>query len=259
MYAPAALGLYTRASGLQALPVGLISGVVQRVAFPLFSKHQDDKALLVSILRRQVRLIVLLASLVMALLAVTAADLIPWLFGAHWAGSVPLLQILAFAGVLAAVFPVLSQMTMAIGQSGIFFKVEILKKLVIVVVLAVVYRFGIEAFAWGAVAISVADYCLSAYPSVRFLGYSWRMQASDLVPACMLIGFSALVVLHIPWDPYWAAPALIVVKSLTLCGLAGVGLFAFRRSFLADAWSMLSALSRAAGTRLVRRASRTAP
>jgi O-antigen/teichoic acid export membrane protein len=239
IFPPAALGLYARASGLQALPVGVVTGIVQRVAFPLFSKHQDDKAFLLQSIRKQNRLLVLMVSLMMGLLAVIAADLIPWMLGPSWTGAIPLLEILCIAGVFASAFPLHSQMTMALGESSIFFRIEILKKLVIVIVLAIVYRFGLEAFAWGAVAISLGDYLLSAHPNRKLIGYSWAMQARDLAPPLLLCGTAALFLLNMPWDASWPPLALMALKAILFIVLAGLGLFGFRKAFFHDAWGLV--------------------
>jgi len=252
IFAPEALGLYARASGLQALPGGVVTGIVQRVAFPAFSRNQDNKVHLLYSLRKQVRVLVVLMSVSMALLGVLAAELVPWLFGPNWIGSVPLLQILCLGGAIAAVFPLHSQMTMALGESGIFFKVEMTKKLVIVIVLAVVYRFGIAGFAWGAVIISFADYCLSAFPSTRLLGYSWRMQIADLLPAFILNGAAAVVILEAPWDPSWPAVLTVATKATVFLMLVATFLYVFRSLYFADAWDIMHNLSAAASQRLRR-------
>ena len=239
IYAPAALGLYTRAISLQSLPGSVIVGIVQRVAFPLFSRHQDDKPLLLRTLRRQIRLLVLGVSAVMGLLAAIAADLVPWLLGSRWVDCVPLLEILCISGVLSSAFPLHSQMTMALGESGIFMKVEMLKKVAILIVLAAVYRFGLEAFAWGAVAVSVCDYCLSAWPTTRLLGYSWRMQFADIAPAVLLCGIPALVLTHLSLPSPWHALALMSIKGLLLGSAIGGGVWLLRTSYFRDAWNVL--------------------
>ena len=250
IFPPAALGLYARASGLQSLPVGVVTGIVQRVTFPLFAKHQNDKEFLLQSIRKHIRLLISVVSLMMALLAVLAAELIPWLIGPQWVDAVPLLEILCIAGVFAAAFPLHSEMTKALGESGIFFKVELLKKLAIVIVLTVVYRFGLEAFAWGAVAIAFIDYCLSAYPNTRLLDYSWRMQFADLVPAFLLGGLPAIAMFNISWDPSWSVQSLMAIKILTFLGIAGIGLFVFRKAYFRDEWDLVLTLFDATIARL---------
>ena len=239
IYAPAALGLYTRAIGLQSLPTGLMVGIVQRVAFPMYSRNQDDRALLLRTLRRQVRLLVLATSATMGLLAAVAGDLVPWLLGNRWAGAVPLLEILCIAGVLSATFPLHSQMTMALGESRTFLRVELLKKVAILIVLASVYRFGLVAFAWGAVATSLCDYCLSAWPTTRLLNYSWRMQLADTAPAVLLCGVPAILLTIVSLSYSWTAPALMSAKSLLLGAVIGGGILFLRGSYFRDAWDVL--------------------
>lgn len=243
IFPPAALGLYARAIGLQTLPVGVVAGIVQRVAFPLFAKHQDDKAFLLQSIRKQSRLLVLSVSVMMGLLAVLAETLVPWMLGPNWIGAVPLLEILCIAGVFTAAFPLHSQMTMALGQSSIFFKIELLKKLAIVVVLAFVYRFGLEAFAWGAVAIAVTDYMLSAYPNRKLLGYSWGMQFTDLAPPLVLSGITVLAMFSVPWDPAWPAMTLMAFKTLVFLTLAGSVFLVFRKVYFHDAWTLVHDLT----------------
>lgn len=108
----------------------------------------------------------------------------------------------------------------------------------IVIVLAVVYRFGLEAFAWGAVAISLGDYLLSAYPNRNLIGYSWAMQARDLAPPLLLCGTAALLLLNMAWDASWSPLALMALKTVLFIALAGVGLFGFRNAFFQDAWGL---------------------
>lgn len=238
VYAPAALGLYTRAIGLQALPSGVIVGIVQRVAFPLYSRGQDDPAQLLRTLRRQVRILTVLVAVAMGGLAAVAGELVPWMLGERWLGAVPLLKILCIAGVLSSIFPLHSQMTMALGESGIFLKVELLKKIAIVLVLALIYRFGLRAFAWGAVATSVADYMLSAWPVRRLLGYSWRMQARDIVPPALLCAIPALPLASYEWQGPVGDLPLMVAKGVVFVAVVGAGLWVLRKTVFVDAWSI---------------------
>ena len=238
IFPPAELGLYARAIGLQALPVGLVSGVVQRVAFPLFSKHQTDKILLLQSIRKQIRLLVLGVSLMMGLLASLAAELVPWLLGQQWLEAIPLLQILCAAGILNAAFPMHSEMTKALGKSAIFFRVEIAKKLMILIILAVVYRYGIKGFAWGAVAISVTDYYLSASPSKRLIGYNWLKQIRDLIPSILLAGVSSAILFYTPWDASWSLIEIMLAKACLFLLISFIQLFIFRKLFFQEAWGI---------------------
>jgi teichuronic acid exporter len=237
IFAPAALGVYTRAKGLQLQPVGLVTGIAERVAFPLFAKHQDDRLFLLQSLRKQIRVLVLVVSLMMALLAVLAPELIPLLYGLQWERVVPLLEILCIAGVFGAALNLHSRMTMALGKSGLLLKIELLNELMTVVVLAVVYRYGLLGFAWGGVASALIYYLLSAFPSRKMLGYSWRMQFMDLVPAFLIGGLPALLLFNIPWSPSWSVLTVMSTKIIAFFSVTYFGLFVFRKTLFQDPWN----------------------
>lgn len=246
VYPPAVLGIYTRANSFQTLPVGTLAAIVQRVAFPLFSKHQHEPTFLLAAIRRQNRSLVLVASSILAMLAVIADQLIPLLLGHKWDAVIPLLKILCLGGVFASIFPLHSEMVKALGKSDLFFRIEMLKKAAIVLVVFAIYRYGITALAWGAVLISVTDYAISAFPNVKLIGYSWRMQVQDILPTVLLCGISASCVMLIRWGALGAPITVIVAKTALLSLLLGGGLFVFRKVFFSDVWELaLSLLKRA--------------
>src|SRR5690606_27002889 len=109
-----------------------------------------------------------------------------WLLGPNWVDAGPLLEIVAAAGVLASLFPILSQATMALGKSSEFLRVELLKKLVVLAILGTVLQFGLTGFAYGLVLISVSDYVLSAWPVRNAIDYRWRTQGCDIAPLALL-------------------------------------------------------------------------
>jgi O-antigen/teichoic acid export membrane protein len=243
-YAPAALGIYTRANSFQALPVGILTGIVQRVAFPLFSKHQDDPPFLLTMLRRQIRVLSFGATAILVAVAAVSDQLIPLLLGHKWDEVIPLLKILCLGGVFASVFPLHAIILQALGKSGLFFRIDLLKKAMIVIVILAVYRFGITALAWGAAFISLTDYVISAAPNVRTIGYRWSMQAWDILPAITLCFISGTCVMQIHWGAERAALCVVGVKALVLPVMVGVGLFTFRNLFFSDVWGLATALLR---------------
>ena len=177
------LGIFMRAIGLQTLVTGLVVGVVQRVTFPAFSRLQNDEAALLAELRLHTGVLAMFASFLMGSLYLVSSWLIVFLFGPEWSDSAVVLNVLCLAGVLSAVSPLYSQAVMALGDSDVFFKIELLKKFVVFLILLVAFRFGLMGFAWGMVAISVTDYLLSVWPVRGRLKYSWIRQGTSCQPA----------------------------------------------------------------------------
>jgi O-antigen/teichoic acid export membrane protein len=101
MLGPVALGLYTFARKLFDVTVSLLVGPLTRVALPAFAALQGDPARTQRALTLGVELSSLLAVPAFLGLALTAADLVPLVFGAAWVAAVPAVQILALAGIAA--------------------------------------------------------------------------------------------------------------------------------------------------------------
>ncbi len=242
VYSPAALGLYTRAFSLQQMPVGIIGGIVQRVAFPLFSKHQEDTAYIFNTLRRQIRLILAIVATGMAVLCAIAEQLIPWLLGDRWLGAVPLLQILSMAGVFASIFPLHSTVIQALGNSKLFLKVELIKKVYILLMLACVYRFGLEALAWGAVSVSLFDYMASSWPNRKALDYTFRTHLEDLLPTLLACAIPMVCVMLMTWPVTYPLLLTMTLKASVICGFVGLMFVIFRKTYFKDVWSTADSL-----------------
>lgn len=187
-YSATTLGLFSRAQSLQLLPVSLITQPLQRVAFPLYSRSQKDLTDLVRMLRMHSRIVSVLAGAITACLATTAHEIVLILVGDAWSGSVPMLEILAFAAFFNVTFPLHSEANKAIGESRWFFWIEVAKKTALVGLVVLGIMQGVTWLLWALVASSVLDYLLSATTSVRYLGYTWRQQAFDIAPGMTLAG-----------------------------------------------------------------------
>lgn len=89
-----ALGFYTRAYSLATLPTQLITQVISRVAFPVYSRCQDDREKLARAFALFLKAIWRLSLPLAMSLFVLAPELIEFLLGEKWLPSVPLLRIL---------------------------------------------------------------------------------------------------------------------------------------------------------------------
>jgi lipopolysaccharide exporter len=105
------LGIYNRAYMLLYLPMYFLTNSLARVAFPAFSKVQDDLPRVRTLYLTSSTLIATVVLPVCAGVAVAAPELVQVLLGPRWAASVPILRVLCisiplsmttlFAGVVA--------------------------------------------------------------------------------------------------------------------------------------------------------------
>jgi O-antigen/teichoic acid export membrane protein len=99
----AALGAYTLAYNTMLVPFSRIAGPVQRVLWPAFAEMQHDGPRIAANWVRVTRMLGAIAIPALAGLIVVAPDFVHVVLGAKWAAAVPLLQVLAWVGMLQAV------------------------------------------------------------------------------------------------------------------------------------------------------------
>lgn len=190
VYTPTALGLFTRAKQMQQLPVDNLCGIVGRVAFPVFAAVQQDKAQLKRGVRKAAKGLVLINFPLMTGLAVTAHPLVLVLLTKKWEACVPYIQLLCVGGVLYPLSLIHLNALAAMGRSDLFLRLEIIKKIVLAVSVAVTFRYGVKALLVGDIAVSIFSTWINSRYSARLFDYPWKEQLFDLLPYA---GISALM------------------------------------------------------------------
>lgn len=194
IYAPAQVGYYARAHSLMMMPVGNISGALNRVIFPVFSKIQDDIYQLKSAYRRVMLLVVFIITPVIVLMAILAEPLVVFLFTDKWLEMVPIFQVICLSGVLYPIHLYNLIILQVKGRSDLFLKLEIVKKIIIVIVLPISIYFGFYALLWGQLISSILALFINTHYAGKILNYSTWMQLKDLAPIFIFAAFLAVVV-----------------------------------------------------------------
>jgi len=187
LFSPVDLGFYARAKGLQQLPVSSISSIVSRVTFPVFSSVQDDKPRLKRGVRKALAMLVLFNFPLMVGLAIVAKPLVVVLLTEKWLPCVLYLQLLCIIGMLYPLHVVNLNVLKAQGRSDLFFRLEIIKKILVVVAIASTYRWGIITMIYGQIATSCIAYFLNAYYTGKMLDYPAIEQVRDVAPTLLMV------------------------------------------------------------------------
>ena len=215
LFPPASLGFYSRAKGLQQLPVDNISGIVNRVTFPVFSSVQDDKPRLKRGIRKALTMLVMINFPMMVGLAIVAKPLVLVLLTEKWLPCVPYLQLLCVVGMLYPVHAINLNVLKAQGRSDLFFRLEILKKILVVIAIAVTYRWGIIAMIYGQIVTSCLAYFLNAYYTGKMLDYPITEQIRDLMPSLALAGIMGMGVYALKYVSITNQLALLLAQIMT--------------------------------------------
>jgi O-antigen/teichoic acid export membrane protein len=211
-----ALGLYAVAYNIMLAPLSRIAGPLVEVLFPAFSKMQADREKMASLWLRANRMIATITIPGMLGLIVVAPEFVSVVLGEKWAAAVPVIQILAWVGLLQSLQRLNSSVLQAVDRTGVLLRYSV------VVVVASLAAFA-GGLSWGIVGVATA-YAISstivepyyAWLTARELGLSmWdfvRAIAGVATAAVLMVPCVALAreLLIAEGVPAWARLLLLV-------------------------------------------------
>ena len=186
LYSAADVGYYVRAQTLQAAAVQPTGSTLGRVMFPALSPIQDDAARLKRAVRKILTTTLFFQFPLMIGLIVVAGTLITLLLTDRWAPSIKYFQLFCIAGLFYPLHVINLTVLQVIGRSDLFFRLEVVKKALVLLAIAITYRWGITAMLWGQVATAAVAYLLNSYYTNRFIGYSTAQQIRDGLPFLLM-------------------------------------------------------------------------
>jgi teichuronic acid exporter len=232
------LGFFTRAKTFGELPSQTLSSMVGRVTFPVFSIIQDDPLRLKKGVKKAMTTLVLVNFPMMIGLAVVARPLVVVLLTEKWAQSIQYLQLLCLVGLLYPLHLINLNVLQALGRSDYFLRLEIIKKILVVINIVVTWRFGISAMICGMIAFSTIAYYLNSYYTGVLIGYSIRDQLRDLstyLIMAVLMGTAVYVAGLLPFPNHWSMLLVQITVGIviyvSLCRL-------FRLTAFMEIWKM---------------------
>ena len=243
-YSVNSLGYYNRANNLHMLPAGVMSGMIGKVAFPLFSKMQDDKIRLLAKMRQLIRISLMFSAAGMALLAIIADPLIPLLMTEKWLPAVPLLRVLCYSAMIYPISSMFLMVLQAQGHSKLNFRLESIKMVIGVIVVLSVAQYGVLALVWSVVALRSIAYFINVWYHVKFLGYRWRDQAFDILPTFAICGVAAYLSWQVALFELSSPLLLMITRSIAFIGVVVSGVILLRKVFFADLWEQGSEMLR---------------
>jgi O-antigen/teichoic acid export membrane protein len=151
----APLGVYALSYNLMLYPVTRVAEPIYQALFPVLSRMQDDHQRVVGIWLRMVRLTAALVMPAMVGLVVLAPEFVAVVLGHRWDPAAPVVQLLAWAGIVYTLNTVTLGVVLSQGLTGQIFRYTLVSAAVLVAGISIGLRFGIEGVAAG-VSISVA-------------------------------------------------------------------------------------------------------
>jgi O-antigen/teichoic acid export membrane protein len=240
---PEQLGLYTIAYQLVVMPVSRLAPVLTRVAFPVFAKRQHDDAALRRGFRELIELVSFATWPLLIGLAATAPIAVTVIFGAEWAPSVLLVQLMVPMGMLKCIGSPSGSLLLAKGRADLGFWLNVVNTAVTVVALYIAVQFGTAWVAGGHSLIQLALMPLELYivwlvsrlhPGDYLRSLVRPLLTAGIMGVCVAVAHAALRGL---------LPDPVTLAALVVLGVA-VYLLAWtllRRDYLPGLWRLLVA------------------
>ena len=176
------LGYYTRADSFTQFPSSNITGILQRVTFPILSSIQDNDIKLEEIYRKFLRLSAFVVFPLMIGLLAIADPLIRLLLTEKWVGMVLFLQILCLSQMWYPIHAINLNLLQVKGRSDLFLRLEIIKKTLGVFILCVTIPLGVAAMCWGTVFHSLLSLFINTHYTGKLIRIGYLKQIKDLLP-----------------------------------------------------------------------------
>jgi len=215
-YSPSALGIYSRAQHFAELPSSNITGVLQRVTFPVLSSIQNDEERLARSYRQLLKLSAFVVFPLMALLAGVADPMIRVLLGDQWVECIVLLQLMCFAKMLYPIHAINLNLLQVKGRSDLFLRLEIIKKILGICIMIYTIPRGLVVMASGLILSSFLCLIINTYYTGILIKVGYLIQVKDILPTmiiCFVMAAIMFCINHIIPNLYMQ----LVVSGLSGC------------------------------------------
>ena len=189
VYTSADLGYYNQGEKFPKMIAQNANASIDSVLLPVLSNVQDDKESVKSMMRRSIGVSTYVMAPLMLGMFFCAKSIVSFLLTEKWIDCVFYLRLFCLSYVFYPIHTANLNAIKAIGRSGLFLKLEVVKKIVGIIALIISVFISVEAMAVSMVLTSFVCQVINAYPNKRLLNYGYIDQIKDIIPSI----FAALV------------------------------------------------------------------
>lgn len=217
------VGYYTQANKYSETVNVASNSILSAGTFPIFAQVHDDQPRLLRIYRRLVSSITMITFPLALFLIVAAKPLIITLITEKWIESVILFQLLIISNLFYPVYTINVNILNARGESKNTFKLEIFKKLLIVLSIAATFTFGIKVMLIGLIVANTLAFIASMFLIKKSIIHYHRHQVLDIATTLLLSLLIGIFVYSINYTIYSEKVKLIMmVVSFALLYLVAI-------------------------------------
>ncbi len=244
-----ALGYYSRAYQLMMMPIQTISGGLLFALYPAMSSVQDDTERQARVYLKVLSVLAVIIVPLMTGMAVIAAPFVGVLFGPQWGPVVPILQILAFAGLLQSLKHVSEIVWLSRGRSGLLLRWALIHAAGFAIAFSIgIYQDSLSAMALAYLLANIILFIPYLIEFLRVMGITIASFAKALAPpfvSALVRSVALLAVMRLfPGIGAWSDPVQLLVL-VPIGGLAYLlSMLVFFRQFVGAAVTDFNTLRR---------------
>jgi O-antigen/teichoic acid export membrane protein len=182
------LGYYTQANKIADTSNFTFSAIFGKTSYNLFAKIHDERDRMIHAMRQIIQKSSLIVIPCTIFLIFTAKPIFFTLFGEKWLTSVPYFQLICIANLFTCVYQINNNALNSVGKSKESFKVELIKRGLILISVLLCFNYGVMALLIGYAISCFLAWFISLLQVKRNVGLKIGDQLKDIVPA-MIWGF----------------------------------------------------------------------
>lgn len=202
-YTSSDLAFYNQGQQFPSVIVANINTSIDSVLLPMMAKEQDDAARVKDMTRRAIKTSTYVMAPMMMGLAFIAEPVVRLVLTDKWLPCVPYLRVFCISFMFYPIHTANLNAIKGMGRSDLFLKLEIIKKVVGLVALAITLPISVKAMGYSLLFTSVASQIINSWPNRKLLNYRYIEQLKDILPIILLaVGMGITVwtvsLLHLP-------------------------------------------------------------
>ena len=186
LFSASSLGHYTRAHQFSEFPSSNVTGIIQRVTYPILCGIQDETERLEAVYRKFLKLSAFIIFPLMIGMSAVARPFIDIVLGKQWGFCGKLLQIICFAMMWYPIHAINLNLLQVKGRSDLFLRLEIIKKILGITVLCITAPFGLVVMCYGQIFNSIVALVINTYYTGKLINVGFIRQMKDLLPTLLL-------------------------------------------------------------------------
>jgi O-antigen/teichoic acid export membrane protein len=219
------VGFYSQANKYQEIPFGILSNTYRQVSMLVLPEINEQTVRLKRVVSKMFKSLAFLSFPIGFLMILIAEPAFVFLFKDKWLPAVPYFRVLTLAGMVSPFAFVLNELFIAREKANYFLGVEIIRRVILILLIALLFRYGIMGLAASWVIYTGITLIISLFLSRRLIAYTLIDFVKDALPYAILAfvsvaaGYFITLPIHENWLFLLVNILVVSLLYLLLCSV----------------------------------------